>query len=110
MNIKITKEQVGKALKIGGMVFAYGAVCWLNSRETKGLIDEVRYSGIVSYSDAVNVIMDSNLFDSNKMKAIELLKKTAGSEYYKTIIKIVKSDMFDSNKIKTIAQLSEEES
>ena len=48
------------------------------------------------------------MFDSNKTKVIELLKRDQSIEYYKTIIDIVRSNMFDSNKIKAITILCEE--
>ena len=109
MKIQITKETVGKILKVGGMIVLYGVASMASRTSVKDVIDGIRYSGDVSYSDAVGVIMDSNMFDSNKNRAMELLKRDGDSEYYKTIVKIIKSDIFDSNKIISIATLNGEE-
>ena len=57
------------------------------------------------YSDAVKAIMCSNMFDSNKEKAVELLKKDADAEYYKSVANILESDMFDSHKIRAIEKI-----
>ena len=110
MKIKITKEFVGNVVKIGGMAMIYGLAAMASKTSVKDAIDNIRYSGKVSYSDAVSAVMDSNMFDSNKNRVLELLKKDGDIEYYRTIIKIVRSDMFDSNKIRAITILDGEES
>ena len=50
--------------------------------------------------------MESNMFDSNKDKVMELLKKDQDSEYYKAVIQVVCSDMFDSRKVNVIKNLT----
>ena len=110
MKFNITKENVGRIVKIGSVALLYGLASMASKTSVRDAIDSIRYSGNVSYCDAVGVIMDSDMFDSNKNRAMELLKKDGNVEYYKTIIKIIKSDMFDSNKIRTIETLNGEES
>ena len=110
MKIKITRETIGNVFKVGGMIILSGLAAMTSKTSAKDVIDNIRYSGNVSYSDAVSVVMDSDMFDSNKNRVMELLKKDGDVEYYKTIIKIIKSDMFDSNKIRAITLLDGEES
>lgn len=103
----ITKEHIGNVVKIGGIALLYGLASMASRTSVKDMFDNIRYSGNVTYSDAVSAIMDSDMFDSNKTKAIELLRRNENVEYYKTIIDIVRSNMFDSNKIKAITILCE---
>ena len=104
----ITKEHIENIVKIGGIALVYGLASMASRTSVKEMFDNVRYSGNVTYSDAVSAVMDSDMFDSSKTKVIELLKRDQSVEYYKTIIDIVRSNMFDSNKIKAITILCEE--
>lgn len=110
MKFKITKETVGSVVKIGGAAILYGLASMVSKVSVKDVIDEIRYSGNVSYSDAISAIMESDMFDSYKREAIKVLKKDQDVEYYKTVIKIVRSDMFSSYKLEAITNLIEEES
>lgn len=58
------------------------------------------------YDSAVASIMNSNMFDSRKVQAIELLKKDRQQTYYKAVISIVNSNMFDSRKVEAIEKLN----
>ena len=104
----ITKEHIGNIAKIGGIALVYGLASMASRTSVKEMFDNIRYSGDVTYSDVVSAVMDSDMFDSNKTKVIELLKRDQSIEYYKTIVDIVRSNMFDSNKIKAITILCEE--
>lgn len=106
--INITKEHIGNIVKIGGIALVYGLASMASRTSVKEMFDNVRYSGNVTYSDAISAVMDSDMFDSSKTKVIELLKRDQSVKYYKTIIDIVRSNMFDSNKIKAITILCEE--
>ena len=104
----ITKEHIGNIVKIGGVTLVYGLASMASRTSIKDMINTIRYSGDVTYSDVVSAVMESDMFDSNKAKAIELLKRGESVEYYKSIIDIVRSNMFDSSKIKAITILCEE--
>lgn len=104
----ITKEHIGNIVKIGGIALVYGLASMASRTSVKDVINTIRYSGDVTYGDVVSAVMESDMFDSNKTKVIELLKRDQSVEYYKTIIDIVHSNMFDSNKIKAITILCEE--
>ena len=99
----ITKEHIGNIVKIGGIALVYGLASMASRTSVKDVINTIRYSG-----DVVSAVMESDMFDSNKTKVIELLQRGKSVEYYKTIIDIVRSNMFDSNKIKAITILCEE--
>ena len=106
--INITKEHIGNIVKIGGIALVYGLASMASRTSVKDVINTIRYSGDVTYGDVVSAVMESDMFDSNKTKVIELLQRGKSVEYYKTIIDIVRSNMFDSNKIKAITILCEE--
>jgi uncharacterized protein YoaH (UPF0181 family) len=58
------------------------------------------------YDSAVASIMNSSMFDSRKVQAIELLKKDQPKTYYKAVMSIVNSTMFDSRKVEAIEKLN----
>lgn len=110
MKFNITKGTIGTVGKVVGTALVYGLASMVSSKSTRDMVDNIRYSGNASYSDAVGVIMDSDMLDSYKNEAIGLLKKNSDAEYYKTVIKIVKSDMLGSSRVKAITNIGEEES
>lgn len=107
MKIKITKEQVGKVLINGGKLALSALAIGFASLVRDKASNVQYYIGEVGYGDAVNVILSSDMFDSSKTKAIELLKRDGNAEYYRAVISAVNSSMFDSSKIQTIQKLSE---
>lgn len=58
-----------------------------------------------SYGGAVEVIMDSNMFASDKRRMVDIIEKDRDCDYYKSVIKIIKSNMFASDKIRTVEAL-----
>lgn len=66
-------------------------------------MSETEYN--VTYNDVVKVIMDSNMWTDDKVKAITALKLDAKSEQYLSIIKVVNSSMLSSDKTKLIVEL-----
>lgn len=107
MKIKITKEQVGTVLKTGGKLVLSALAIGFASLVRDKASNAQYYIGEVGYGDAVSVILNSDMFDSTKTKAIELLKRDGNAEYYRSVISAVNSSMFDSTKIQTIKTLSE---
>lgn len=108
-NFKFTGKTIGNIVKVGGGVILYGLATVASKTSIKDIIDMVRYSGDVDYSDAVNAIMGSDMFGSYKADAVELLKRDMSTTYYKAVITIVRSDMFGSYKVTAIKNLGEEE-
>lgn len=106
INIYIPKEAVVKATKTVLTVAAYGLVVAsyvsdMDMSTVKGLL------GKTNYSDAVDAIMSSTMFSSDKRKMLDQLKKDGDATYYKSVIKVVKSSMFSRDKIEAIEMLSE---
>lgn len=106
--IKITKEQVKGAVK-GFCILAYSAAAIAGAVMTRGetRTNKTYYVGAADYSDAVKVIVESSMFDSNKKRAIELLKRDGDAGYYNAVISTVNSNMFDSNKLEAIETMSQ---
>lgn len=106
MKINITKEQVGSFLKNGGKLALTALVIGFASLVKDKACAPQCYIGNVDYGDAVSAILSSDMFDSNKTRAIELLKRDESADYYRAVISAINSSMFDSNKIRTIETLS----
>ena len=107
--MKITKDSIIGAGKIVGVAVFYGLAYAATKVSVNDVIDMVRYKGNVKYGDAVDVIMSSSMYSSDKNKALLALKKDKDSDYYRAVIRVVKSNMFSSDKIKTITDLNGEE-
>ena len=108
MKVKITKEQVGNALKtIGflGSCLVTGFLCMARDNTTK---PTTYYIGEANYSDAVSVIMRSSMFDSTKSSMIDILKRDADPEYYKSVITTVNSKAFDTTKLHIVETMTRE--
>lgn len=108
-NIKLTGEQLEKIKKIakGGLklvMCGFGAAMYYNLKLDSNDNTRVIY-GNASYSDAINAIIESDMFDSNKTKLITNLKTDADSSKYTAVISIVNSDMFDSNKVNSVLEI-----
>lgn len=58
-----------------------------------------------TYSDAVNAIVNSDMFDAYKQEAISYVKKNQRADYYDGVIHIANSTMFDHYKSDAIRDL-----
>lgn len=105
----ITTSIVKETIKVVGGIALYGVALAKSCDTAKNVFDLVRCNVNAKYSDAVDVIASSNMLDSHKNEALELLKKDKDSEYYKSIIRIIKSNMLGSNKVTAISNLGKEE-
>lgn len=106
--MKITKETIMTTGKSIGVGVLYGLAFIASKVAVGDVIDMVRYKGNVKYSDAVDVIMSSNMYSSDKSRALAVLKKDEDTDYYRAVVRVMKSNMFSSDKIKTISDLSNE--
>ena len=61
--------------------------------------------GNAQYSDAVRMIMSSDMFSSDKSKVVSMLPQGQDSQFYLAVIEIAKSDMFSSNKVQSISSM-----
>lgn len=61
-----------------------------------------------TYSDAVNAIMGSDMWSSDKQEAVSILARGETTEFYKAVISIVnESSTWSSDKVKMIRGLSQ---
>lgn len=106
---RLNWESIGKGVLSVCTGLAYGAVLAVacGSKITITHKKIVNGVGDVNLSDAVDAIMNSDMFDSYKLDAVELLKTDGDSGYYKSVISAINSDMYDSYKIDVIKKLSE---
>lgn len=79
----------------------------LSSITVKDLLDMIRYNGDVGYDDAVNAIMTSGMYSSDKTRAVAVLKKDETSDFYKAIVNVARSSAYSSDKVRTIASMCE---
>ena len=106
--VTVTKAVVG----LGRIAF-YGVVVFKPLWKTIEHGIKKHKNKTVYYDDAVKAIMESNMLDSNKLKAVKALPRHETTVFYEAIISIIDSDMIGSNKaelIETLCQEDEEES
>ena len=106
--MKINWESVGTAIIGIGKVFLCGAgICALAklSGDNEAIYDDEPVCAY-GYSEAVSVIMDSDMFGHQKSEAVAMLKRNETTDYYRAIENIVNSDMFSHDKVKLIKQIS----
>lgn len=99
--LNITKGNIGN-IAIAGCKIALCGIATLLPYLSKDMINEIRYSRNVKYSDVVDVILHGSMYSSDKNKVIELVKTDGDVEYYKSIIHIVNSSMYSCDKVKAI--------
>lgn len=98
-------EMAGKIAKKGCELAAYGLMTMLSCITVKDVVEAVRYSGDVGYSDAVSAIMNSSMYSHDKTSAVSALLREADSETYKAIIQIARSGMYSHEKVKSIQNI-----
>lgn len=101
----ITKGNIGPIVLQGCKIALCGLVTVL-PYVSKDIVEKMRYSGNVKYSDAVNVILSSTMFSSDKNKMIELLKSDVDADYYRSIIHVVESSMYSGDKVEAIKTIN----
>lgn len=109
MNVKLSKELVGKAILGTGKVIICGLSCMAliaphvesSIRAVKGLVAKADYSG------TIDVILSSDMLGSYKKEAIAVVQKDRDADYYKAIIEVVNSNLLGSYKLETIKKLSD---
>ena len=106
---KTIMDIVKNTAGISGKAVVYTLVFAASSGLVEDIIDKVRFSGNVKYSDAVKVITDSGMFSADKQQALAVLKQNKDADFYKAVIQVVKSNMYSSDKLKTITNLCKEE-
>jgi hypothetical protein len=83
-------EHKGNGIKMLGKIIGYVALYHILPRvlHSESVTDK-NDRRTVSYYDAVDVIMDSNMFASEKREAVKAMKRDGSKEYYKSIIGII---------------------
>lgn len=110
---KINFDTVGKCVKKGCELAAYGFMTVMTVMATKDAVDmmnrsvDMTYIGNVRYSDVFSAIMSSDMMSSYKKEAASLLPKDGDSELYKAVIHVLRSDMMSSSKLETIKSICE---
>ena len=110
---KIDFDTVGKCVKKGCELAAYGFATVMTIMATKDAVNvmtrsiDVTYIGNVGYSDVFGAIMDSDMLSSTKKEAAAILPKDGDSELYKAILYVLRSDMMSSSKLETIRSICE---
>lgn len=109
-NLKITKEGLATAAKATCNVAATLAVFVLpNVSSVKNVIDEVRYYGKASYSDAINVILNSKMYSNDKTEVAAMIPKDKDADFYKSIINAARSNLYSGDKVMVIKNICDRE-
>ena len=106
--IKDVLVTTGKGLKKGAEIAIPILVSITLSKNGKRIINKIRYSGNVTYDDAIEAIMDDkDMYSSSRDEAIKLLRPNESSSYYRNVIRAVNSDTYASAKISMIKAFNE---
>lgn len=106
--MKLNLEPVGMAIGKVCKTVAYGLLMFGPSI-AKAYCSEKKINRIANYSDAVDAILQSDMWRGEKPEAISSLKRYAEPSYYETIILIANDDdIWRSDKLGLIKKLSEE--
>lgn len=106
----IDTKKIGNVIKTGGSLVLYAAVVMLPYVSSKDVFNKIRYSGNVKYSDAINAILNSSMYSSDKGKLTSILPKDANADLYRAVIQVANSDIFSSDKVKMIKDICGDES
>ena len=104
--INLNWRTVGKfAVKFCGMAL-YGLLATKSLNVKVDMSDE---HGMTDprYGDAIAAIVESDMWPSDKDKAVSVLKRDEYVEYYKSVISIVNGDMWSSTRVSMIEKLNE---
>lgn len=102
INTKTIRNMFEKAC---GLMVAGAGLMLLGKMNQTMTLDINRMMVDATYGGAVKTIMDSDMFDSRKEEALQILKREGDAEYYKAVISVINSDMFDSRKIDVLKTL-----
>ena len=103
--INLSLRTVGKyALKFCGLAL-YGLLA-TKSVNVKVNVNDGQSATAPGYGDAINAIVESDMWDGYKDEAASALKRNECAEYYKSVIRIVTGDMWDGYKVDMIERLS----
>lgn len=104
---KISLETIGNFAEKACEIISYGVFMAASYKLVEYAVTE-HDNAIVSYDDAIEAIMKSNMYAHDKSNAVSALKRYEGSSFYKAIIHIAKdSDMYSHNKVDMIKKLCE---
>lgn len=114
MGIKLNTGIILKGLNCAMGITAKGiriivpiaVAAFYNKSTIQSIYEEIRYNGDVGYDETVKAITNSDMFDSDKCKAIGLLTVDGSKEYYKAVCSVVRSEGFSSSKLKMIEAMN----
>ena len=105
--INLNWRTIGKfAVKFCGMAL-YGLLA-TKSLSVKVDMSDGHSEAAPGYGDAIAAIVESDMWTSDKDRAVAILKRDEYVEYYKSVISIVNGDMWSSTKVSMIESLNEE--
>lgn len=108
MNVKLSKEQVGKFVAGAGKVVICGLSCLalIAPHVESGVNAVKRLTVKADYSGAIKAIMNSDMLGSYKKDAVEAVQKDRDVDYYASVIEVVNSNMLGSYKVETIRKIA----
>lgn len=72
------------------------------------IVDKINFNSETTYSDAVEAIMESDMFSSAKKEIMEFVTPDKNNDFYKAVIQVVNSDMFSNSKVEVIKNMCNE--
>ena len=103
---KINWKPIGEFIGSACEIVLYGVAIAASYKVGDYIVNQ-NETPTANYKDAVEAIMDSDMFSHCKTEAVEALKRYERSDYYGAIVRIAEdSSMFSHDKIKMIKHLS----
>ena len=103
---KSISGHVGKIAKQIGNLIVCGVTFKLLNSLNENVTVNYNSSTATGYGAAVEAIMNSDMWSSNKHEAIAALDRKGDTEYFKAVIAVAESTMWSSDKLNTIKGLS----
>ena len=109
MNVKFVVKTVGTIVTGVCTLAGYGLLVSAPIVTFGKRASNERDAASPGYLDAVNAILDSDIWSSDKQELISELKRDGNAEFYKTVISVVKNtDMWASDRVEVIHSLCED--
>lgn len=106
VNKIFNKENANRVVKFVGTIFLGYCTIVAKTDQTINQTKNNSYICFPTYSGAMNAIMKSTMFSSDKTDITKLLLPNAPEDYYSSVISIANSTMFSSDKAYAIKNLN----
>ena len=103
---KLNLKPIGKIAIGVGKIVGYGLLMGLPLVRVTHTTT-TSFIGTASYADAVYAIMESDMWSTDKRRAVSRLERDEDSDYYAAVVSIANSDCWSTDKLRMISDLND---